>query len=329
MPAFSPSSIPAQAGIGLRSPHTAELLERRPTVGWLEVHAENYMNRGPGALALEELAAHYPVSVHGVGLSLGTARGVDRDHLARLKDVCDRFEPKLVSEHMAWSVGDGIYLNDLLPLPHDEEALAIVCRNVDHAQSILKRRILVENLSAYVGFTRSTMSEPEFLAELVQRTGCGLLLDINNVYVSAHNIGFDPFAYVAALPADAIGEIHLAGHARNETPDGPVLIDDHGSSVAPDVWALYSFAIERLGKRPTLIEWDTAIPPLEILLGEAMWADLLSASVSLAGPSDAVREIVRQLTGPDRGAVKVSSCDHRKIDPAFIRNSVRPEAIHA
>src|SRR3954447_10560707 len=166
MPARTPPSpIPAQAGIGLRSPHTAELLEHRPTIGWLEVHAENYMNRGPGAAVLEKLAAHYPLSVHGVGLSLGTARGLDRDHLARLKDVCDRFEPKLVSEHMAWSVGDGIYLNDLLPLPYDDEALAVVCRNVDLAQSSLKRGVLVENLSAYVGFARSTMSEPQFLSE--------------------------------------------------------------------------------------------------------------------------------------------------------------------
>src|SRR5438874_3904667 len=247
MPApLPPSQIPAVAGIGLRTPHVAELVERRPTVGWLEVHAENYMNRGPGAYALERLAGHYPLSVHGVGLSLGTARGIDRDHLMRLKDVCDRFEPELVSEHMAWSTGDGIYLNDLLPIPHDEEALRIVCRNIDLTQSTLKRPILVENLSAYVGFTQATMSEPEFLNEIVKRTGCGLLLDINNVYVSAHNIGLDPYAYVAALPPEAIGEIHLAGHARNETPDGRVLIDDHGSTVAPPVWLLYAFAVQRL-----------------------------------------------------------------------------------
>jgi uncharacterized protein len=224
---LSSSQIPAAAGIGLRTPHVAEVLERRPTVGWLEVHAENYMSRGPGSFALEKLAGHYPLSVHGVGLSLGTARGIDRDHLMRLKDVCDRFEPKLVSEHLAWSVGDGIYLNDLLPIPHDQEAINIVCRNIDLTQSTLKQRILVENLSAYVAFTQSTMSEPEFLNEIVKRTGCGLLLDINNVYVSAHNIGIDPYAYVAALPSDAIGEIHLAGHARNDTLDGRVLIDDH------------------------------------------------------------------------------------------------------
>jgi uncharacterized protein len=332
MPTSLPSpAIPAVAGIGLRNPHVAELLERRPTVGWLEVHAENYMNRGPGTLALEKLAGHYPVSVHGVGLSLGTACGLDRNHLTRLRDVCDRFEPKLVSEHMAWSVGDGIYLNDLLPLPHDEEALEIVCRNIDLAQSTLRRRILVENLSAYVGFTRSTMSEPEFLAEVVKRTGCGLLLDINNVYVSAHNIGLDPYAYVAALPAEAIGEIHLAGHAENDTEDGSVLIDDHGSTVAPPVWLLYAFAVQRLGNRPTLIEWDTAIPPLETLLGEAMWADLLASSIafdaSLSRHSE--RPTPAALTGNAGRRIKVASCDHRNLQPARIRNITQREAIHA
>jgi len=332
MPTSLPSpAIPAVAGIGVRNPHVAELLERRPTVGWLEVHAENYMNDGPGALALEKLAGHYPVSVHGVGLSLGTACGLDRNHLTRLRDVCDRFEPKLVSEHMAWSVGDGIYLNDLLPLPHDEEALEIVCRNIDLAQSTLRRRILVENLSAYVGFTRSTMSEPEFLAEVVKRTGCGLLLDINNVYVSAHNIGLDPYAYVAALPAEAIGEIHLAGHAENDTEDGSVLIDDHGSTVAPPVWLLYAFAVQRLGNRPTLIEWDTAIPPLETLLGEAMWADLLASSVtfdaSLSRHSE--RPTPAALTGNAGRRIKVASCDHRNLQPARIRNITQREAIHA
>jgi uncharacterized protein (UPF0276 family) len=327
MPApLPPSALLAVAGIGLRNPHVAELLERRPTVGWLEVHAENYMNRGPGALALERLAGHYPLSVHGVGLSLGTARGIDRDHLNRLKEVCDRFEPRLVSEHMAWSVGDGIYLNDLLPLPHDEEALRIVCRNIDLAQSVLKRRILVENLSAYVGFTQSTMSEPEFLNEIVKRTGCGLLLDINNVYVSAHNIGLDPYAYVAALPAEAIGEIHLAGHAENDTPDGSVLIDDHGSRVAPPVWSLYSFAVRRLGLRPTLIEWDTAIPPLETLLGEAMWADLLSGSIAFGRKNP---PLVADLRGDTPRKVKVASCDHRGVAPAAIRNIAQREAIHA
>lgn len=304
----SNSPLPPQAGIGLRHPHAAEILERRPSVGWLEVHAENYMNRGPGAELLEEVAGHYALSVHGVGLSLGSAGGISSEHLARLKDVCGRFEPKVVSEHLAWSVGDGIYLNDLLPIPHDEEALAIVCRNIDRTQTTLKRRILVENLSAYVVFARSTMTEPEFLAEIVRRTGCGLLLDINNVHIAASNTGFDPYAYVAALPAEAIGEIHLAGYAENETADGPVLIDDHGSCVAAPVWSLYAAAIERIGQRPTLIEWDSALPPLTTLLGEAMWADLLADTVAARKPRPEIAA---------RNKTAVAGCD-RKPPPAFL-----------
>ncbi len=190
-----------------------------------------------------------------------------------------------MSEHLSWSVGDGIYLNDLLPIPYDDEALTIVAGNISRTQDALKRPILIENLSAYVGFARSTMSEPEFLAELVKRTGCGLLLDINNVYVSACNVGFNAEAYVAALPAAAIGEIHLAGYVENQTPDGPVLIDNHGSRVKPEVWSLYASAIGCIGRRPTLIEWDSALPPLNTLLGEAMWADLLASAVSFGRAS--------------------------------------------
>lgn len=311
------SSLPPVAGIGLRHPHAAEILERRPSVGWLEVHAENYMDRSHQAGVLEKVAGHYALSVHGVGLSLGSADGIDECHLARLKDVCDRFEPRLVSEHLAWSVGDSIFLNDLLPVPHDEEALAIVCRNIDRTQATLKRRILVENLSAYVTFARSTMTEPEFLSEIVRRTGCGLLLDINNVQVSACNTGFDPYAYVAALPAEAIGEIHLAGYAENATADGPVLIDNHGSCVAAPVWSLYAAAIERIGQRPTLIEWDSALPPLTTLLGEAMWADLLADSVAAGRPRR------RPLA---RGNAVVSACD-RLPPPA--RLTVAAEVHHA
>ena len=274
----SASTIPAVAGIGLRHPHIAEILARRPAAGWLEIHAENYMNGGPAAQALEKIRGHFELSVHGVGLSLGSATGIDPAHLARLKAVCDRFQPKLVSEHLAWCIADGVYLNDLLPVPHDEEALRILARNIDLAQSTLGRQILIENLSTYVGFAKSTMNEAEFLAELVRRTGCGLLLDVNNVYVSAHNAGFDADAWIASLPGEAIGEIHVAGHSRNETPDGPVLIDDHGSLVAPDVWGLYARAINRFGRRPTLVEWDFGIPTLDVLLGEAMRADLIAGS---------------------------------------------------
>ena len=276
---FQPLAIPAAAGIGLRSPHIGEMLTRRPSAGWLEVHAENYMGDGAAVEALERLRDIYPLSVHGVGLSLGSAQGLDRDHLERLRKVCERFQPDLVSEHLAWSVADGAYLNDLLPLRYDEEALAVVARNVDTVQTTLKRQVLIENLSAYLAFADSLMNEAEFLAELVVRTGCGLLLDVNNVQVSAHNLHYDAKAFIDVLPAEAIGEIHLAGHATNQVGDDTVLIDDHGSRVPPVVWSLYQHAISRLGPRPTLIEWDTDVPPLDVLLGEAMWADMLSASI--------------------------------------------------
>ena len=276
---FSPLAIPASAGIGLRSPHIAEMLTRRPSAGWLEIHAENYMGDGAGVEALETLRQTYPLSVHGVGLSLGSAGGLDRDHLERLRKVCQRFEPDLVSEHLAWSVTDGAYLNDLLPLRYDEEALAIVARNVETLQDTLKRRVLIENLSAYLAFADSSMDEAEFLAALVARTGCGLLLDVNNVQVSAHNLQYDAKAFIDALPQEAIGEIHLAGHATNHVGTDTVLIDDHGSRVPPVVWALYQHAIDRVGPRPTLIEWDTDVPVLDVLLGEAMWADMLTASI--------------------------------------------------
>ncbi|MBZ9670927.1 DUF692 domain-containing protein [Mesorhizobium sp. ES1-3] len=277
--AFQRLSIPASAGTGLRSPHISEMLTRRPSAGWLEVHAENYMGHGTGVEALDRLRQIYPLSVHGVGLSLGSARGVDRDHLERLRKVCERFQPDLVSEHLAWSVADGAYLNDLLPLRYDEEALAIVARNVETVQGALGRQVLIENLSAYVAFVDSSMNEAEFLAELVARTGCGLLLDVNNVQVSAHNLQYDAKAFIDALPVEAVGEIHLAGHATNYVGTDTVLIDDHGSRVPPVVWTLYQHAISRLGPRPTLIEWDTDVPVLDVLLGEAMWADMLSASI--------------------------------------------------
>ncbi|QIG51518.1 DUF692 domain-containing protein [Nordella sp. HKS 07] len=299
------SPLPPVAGIGLRGPHMPQILKQRPSAGWLEVHAENYMHPSPATAALEQLCRHYTLSIHGVGLSLGSAQGVDTAHLARLKSVCDRFQPAMVSEHLAWCVGDGIYLNDLMPLPHDEEALAIVCRNIDQTQEVIGRRILIENLSAYIGFARSTMAEPEFLSEIARRTGCGLLLDINNVHISARNLGFDAQAYIARLPGDSIEEIHLAGHATNDTPDGPVLIDNHGSAVAPAVWSLYRFALERIGTRPTLIEWDSDIPPLATLLGEAMWADLLAETVANAKPS------VLPFLPPSRSKIaKVGICDH-------------------
>jgi len=295
MPAQLPTlPIPNAAGIGLRSAHIAEMLTRRPTAGWLEVHAENYMGNSAAVDALETLRETYPLSVHGVGLSLGSAGGLDPDHLERLRLVCERFQPDLVSEHLAWSVADGAYLNDLLPLRYDEAALAIVARNIDHLQETLKRRVLIENLSAYVAFSDSTMTEAEFLAGLVKQTGCGLLLDVNNVYVSAHNLGFNAKTFIETLPAEAVGEIHLAGHAVNQVGEDTVLIDDHGSRVPPAVWSLYTAALETVGRRPTLIEWDTEVPALDVLLGEAMWADMLAQLIDFRRrPTDPKARFVR------------------------------------
>jgi uncharacterized protein len=265
--------VPARAGIGLRSPHLAEVLATCPALPWLEIHPENYLGGGPAVRALHELRRDYPISFHAVGLSIGSAGGVDRRHLDRLRRLVERLEPALVSEHLAWSHAGGAYLNHLLPLPYMEEALSTVCRNVDEVQTTLGRRVLIENPSGYLRFAGSTIPEAEFLAAMVRRTGCGLLVDVNNLYVSARNLGLDPGAYLAALPRDAVGEIHLAGHATNDADGQPLLIDDHGSPVAPPVWSLYEQALGRFGPVPTLIEWDSAIPPLEILVREARRAD--------------------------------------------------------
>jgi uncharacterized protein (UPF0276 family) len=260
------------SGIGLRAPHVAEVLASRPAVGWLEVHAENYMGGGPAARTLERVRRDYPVSVHGVGLSLGTASDVDTGHLERLAALVERVEPVLVSEHLSWSVAGGAYLNHLLPLPYDEEALAVVSEHVARVQDRLGRRLLVENPSSYLRFAHSPIPEPAFLNELARRTGCGLLCDVNNVYVSSVNLGDDPRAYLDAIEPAAVGEIHLAGHAVNDADGRPILIDDHGSRVAPAVWDLYARALARFGARPTLVEWDTDVPPLAVLLEEAATA---------------------------------------------------------
>ena len=284
--ASSPASqrpIPASAGIGLRLPHHAAVRGDRPAIAWLEVHAENYLTPA----ASDELAAIadlYPVSLHAVGLSLGSACGLDRDHLMRLKALERRIRPGLMSDHLSWSLaamGAGpLALPDLLPLPYTEEALRVVIANVDRVQAVLGRRLLIENPSTYLQFTASSLSEAEFLAELVRATGCGVLLDINNIAVSAHNQGSDPaFAladYLAFIPASAIGEIHLAGHAVRELPGGQrLLIDDHGSRVGLEVWRLFETVANLLGPRPTLIEWDTDIPDLSVLMGEAAVAQAI------------------------------------------------------
>ena len=265
--------LPARAGIGLRSPHVDEVRATRPALSWLEVHPENYLGGGPSVRALEAIRADYPLSFHAVGLSVGSAEGVDRRHLNRIKGLVDRFQPTMVSEHLAWSQAGGAYLNHLLPLPYTEESLAAVCRNVDEVQTTLGRRVLVENPSGYLRFAASTIPEPEFLSALAARTGCGLLCDVNNIHVTAENLGIDARGYLAALPSGAVEEIHLAGHSVNEAAGRPILIDDHGSPVGNAVWALYEEALRRFGPRPTLVEWDTDIPALETLMAEARRAD--------------------------------------------------------
>jgi uncharacterized protein (UPF0276 family) len=266
--------IPARAGIGLRSVHHDEFSagpeSKRPAVHWIEAHTENYFHEGGAAVrALSRARSNYPLSLHGVGLGLGSADGIDREHLARVKRAIRRFEPALVSEHACWGHAGGEWFNDLLPLPATEEAVEVLARQVREAQDFLERRLLIENVSAYVAFEHSHLEEWEFLAAVVERSGCGLLLDVNNIYVSSKNLGLDSRAYIDGVPADAVGEIHLAGHARC---DG-VLVDNHGSRVCDEVWELYAHAIGRLGPRPTLIEWDTDIPPLSTLVGEAARAD--------------------------------------------------------
>jgi len=281
-------TAPAQAGIGLRFAHHREVHERRPRAAWLEVHSENYMSGGAALECLEALRRDYPLSLHGVGMSLGSADALDRAHLARLARLVERVEPALVSEHLAWSIADHTYLADLLPLPLTEEALDVMCRHVDELQGALGRRVLIENPSTYLRFAHSTIPEWEFLGALAARTGCGLLCDVNNIWVSACNHGWSARRYVAALPAHAVGEIHLAGHAMRALPDGRTLrIDDHGSRVSADVWALYAFALERFGARPTLIEWDTNLPALDVLLGEAALAQAALDAAEGAGRAGA------------------------------------------
>jgi hypothetical protein len=266
--------IHASAGIGLRAPHHRAFLDERPDVGFVEVHAENFMVAGGPLLHhLEQARRDYALSVHGVALSLGSAALPDPDHLHRLAALTDRFEPFLVSEHLAWSSVAGVYLNDLLPVPYDETTLAIIARNVTATQEALGRTILIENPSSYLRYRLSDMSEADFLAELCRRAGCALLLDVNNVAVSAFNLGFDARAYLGALPANAVGQFHVAGHHTNDVGERLVRIDDHGSAVSDEVWNLYDHALARFGPHPTLVEWDSNLPPLATLLAEAAKAE--------------------------------------------------------
>jgi uncharacterized protein len=264
------SPIPVSAGIGLRFPHHRYVLEQQPAVAWFEVHSENFFGGGVVRQTLLNVRHRYPISLHGVGLSLGSADGLDTQHLHRIAELVRAVEPSLISEHLSWSVVGGEYLADLLPLPMTSEALDVVCRHVEQTQETLRRPILIENPSTYMQFSHSTVSEWEFITEVARRTGCGLLCDINNLYVSASNHDWDADTYLRNLPAQAIAEIHLAGHAVRPLHSGRTLrIDDHGSRVAPEVWALYEQALRLFGPKPTLIEWDTDVPAFEVLLDEA------------------------------------------------------------
>ena len=268
------NTIPAAAGIGLRANHYREVLETRPPVAWWEVHSENYFGDGGAPHHyLERIRAHYPLSLHGVGLSLGSVDPLNRTHLEKLKRLIERYQPALVSDHLSWSSCDGRYRNDLLPLPYTEEALAHIARRIDEAQDFLGRQLLIENPSTYLEFVESATPEVEFMCALVERSGCALLLDVNNVYVSATNHGFDARQYIQSVPASAVREIHLAGHTVKQYDDGAILIDTHDNVVCDAVWRLYAKTTHHLGRRPTLIEWDGQLPPLSVLLGEACKAD--------------------------------------------------------
>lgn len=267
-------AIPASAGIGLRAPHYRQLVAERPPVGWLEVHSENYFSAGGQPLYfLERARNHYPLSLHGVGLSLGSCDPLDRAHLSKLKALIDRFEPGLVSEHLCWSSVDGRHFHDLLPVPYNAETLRHVSERIDAAQSFLGRQILIENITSYVQPMNGEMGEAEFLNGLSAAAGCGILLDVNNLYVNRMNGGEDPLRIIEVVNVDAVKEIHLAGY--DFFSGSTVLIDTHGTPVSDPVWELYSQAIARFGSVPTLIEWDTDIPALEVLLAEARRAQTI------------------------------------------------------
>ncbi|AJY44644.1 DUF692 domain-containing protein [Martelella endophytica] len=276
---FDRRPIPPRPGAGFKTAHADAILTDDYRIGFLEVHAENYMGEGghPHRI-LTRMRSDFPLSIHGVGMSIGSPRGLDPAHLARLRTVVERYEPGLVSEHLAWSTHDDAYYNDLLPLPYTPETLADIVAHIDTVQEALKRPILLENPSTYVAFSESSIPETEFLDEIARQGGCGLLLDVNNVHVSAVNNGFDAMSYLKAFPLERIGEIHLAGHAEDVDDTGaPLLIDAHDRPVDDAVWALYAFVIRQTGPLPTLIEWDNDVPEWPVLKREAVLAEAIMA----------------------------------------------------
>ncbi len=264
------NTLPAKPGVGYKPQHYSDITANPGRLGWLEVHAENYMGDGGRPLAqLRHLSEQFPISVHGVGLSIGGEGRLDPDHLARLKHLCGWLNPASFSEHLAWSTHDSHFLNDLLPLPYTQATVARVSDHIDEVQDALGRQMLLENPSSYLAFAESDMSETDFLKAVVARTGCGLLLDVNNVFVSATNLGFTPQGYIDAFPLDKVGEIHLGGHDEDHDDHGaPLLIDSHGREVADPVWALLDYTLARSGTKPLLVEWDTDVPEWPVLAAE-------------------------------------------------------------
>lgn len=279
--------LPAAPGVGYKPQHYAQILEHAAPVEWLEIHAENYMGDGGRPLAqLRSLSERFAISVHGVGLSIGGEGALDTDHLERLKHLCDWLQPASFSEHLAWSTHDSHFLNDLLPLPYTDATLERICDHIGQLQDVLGRQMLLENPSSYLAFEESTWEEPAFLDEVARRSGCGLLLDVNNVFVSATNLGFSPQAYIDAYPMARVGEIHLGGHDEDEDDHGaPLLIDSHGRAVVDPVWALLDYTLERSGPRPLLIEWDNDVPDWPELRDEARRAEAALAKVPLRVPA--------------------------------------------
>jgi len=304
MPDFSltrPSkAMPRRSGVGLRAEHCRTVLETSPDIGFFEVHAENYMGAGgPPHRYLSAIRERYPLSLHGVGLSIGADRPLDRDHLGRLRQLIDRYAPALFSEHLAWSSHGAAFLNDLLPLPYTREALLRVAEHVDQVQEALGRQILLENPSTYLAFAESSYSETGFIAEIVRRTGCALLLDVNNVHVASTNQGWNPIDYLADYPLDHVQQVHLAGFAPDSDEDGrPLLIDAHDRPVAEAVWALFTHVVDCIGPVPTLIEWDTDLPEWPVLQAEADRAEQIMA--------------VRRMDGTCCRSASTAIIDHRR-----------------
>ncbi len=261
--------LPDPVGIGLRHAHYADIPKERPDVGWLEVHPENYFGGGINRHHLEKSRELYEMSFHAVGLSLGSADGIDLDHLQKIKELIEIYQPFQFSDHASWSASGNAHLNDLLPLPYTEETLSKLCENVDRAQDYLGMQILVENPSTYIDFADNEMNEQNFMNEAAKRTGCKILLDINNIYVQAHNHGHDPYKYINDITPKYVGEMHLAGYTEQPVEDKTILIDTHSKPVHDPVWDLYAHAVGHIGETPTLIEWDEELPPLSTLVQEA------------------------------------------------------------